>query len=327
MTLPALLSAARFVHISERESDGSWEDCTWDSGLEWYRLCFDPSKPATHAEAQALRAASGEPSTGGSNANDLRRGIRARYGVIVPVAISGFTALREALKPNFAATVQGSMSAFGSTHRLSKWQANFDDGHQVLVVNIGGTLYWCDPLAPPGSTAVPVTVTWAEVADYVNSFGGTHLVGQLWNTPKEDTMQTLTSYLPGYGALIKPASNIRSAPDVVATTLIRKTGAEPELVILVGTVVGDVDPVNGSNVWYTWFKAGKWEFTAKDNVTNVKATATDDGITQATVDAAVAAQKTADAALLLAAVNKAIAETKQAILARAVSNLRTDLGL
>jgi hypothetical protein len=178
MTLPALLKG--HDHISERESDGSWEDCTWDSGLEWYRLCYDDSKPATHAEAQALRAASGEPATGGSNLGDLRTGIARRYGKTMPAVISGFSALWAALTPGNAAVCQGGMSAFSSGHRLSRWQTNFDGSHAVFIARVDATdrVWWCDPLATDAGYAGE-WITKAELASYVNAFGGQHLVSRL----------------------------------------------------------------------------------------------------------------------------------------------------
>jgi len=168
------------IHISERESDGTWEDCTWDSGLEWYRLVYDARVPATHTEAQLLRMASGEPATGGSNLGNLADGIRRRYGKTVAARLRSFSELRAALTNNRVAVVQGSMRAFAPAHRLSKWQTNFDSSHAVVLINFGGKLLWCDPLAPT-SAAVPVEVTWTEVKAYVSAFAGQHLVGPIKN--------------------------------------------------------------------------------------------------------------------------------------------------
>jgi hypothetical protein len=260
-------------HISEREADGTWEDCTWDSGLEWYRLTYDKSKPATHAEAQALRKASGEPTTGGSNTNDLRRGIKARYGVPVVPEVSGFTALRNSLVPGTAGMVQGSMSAFGPTHRLSVYDRNFDGGHAVCIMNMAGTLLWCDPEAPT-TAPVPVAVTWAEVAKYVNAFSGTHLVKYIIGMePTGGDMPALTTYIPGYTANIKALSNIRSAPIKTAPLLRTVPAGTKEPVVLTGTVKGSIDTANGSDVWYTWWKNDRWEYSAKDNVIDIKAPA------------------------------------------------------
>jgi hypothetical protein len=265
MTLPP----PDHIHISEREADGSWEDCTWDSGLEWYRLVYDARKPATHAEAQLLRRASGEPATGGSNMTDLARGIKARYGTTVPARIIGFAALQAALTPGKVAVIQGSMSAFGPTHRLSTYDRNFDGSHALVLMNIDGVLLWCDPEAPT-TAAVPVVVTWAEVKAFVTKIAGEHLVGAIKNLPKEAAVPLVT-YLPGYTAVIKTGSNIRSEPRIASTRLHALSAPLP--VVVVGTVKGDVDPANGSDVWYELFHENRSEFTAKDNVTNLQAPA------------------------------------------------------
>jgi len=304
------------VHISEREADGTFEDCTWDSGLEFFRDAFDPSKPHTHAEAQALRAASGEPPTGGSNLGDFRKGVAARYRHTLPPAISN-RGILTALKPGMVAVVQGSMSAFGPTNPLSKWDRNFDGGHAVWIGrHPDGTLLWCDPEAPTAA-AVPIAISSSDVQKFVNAFAGQAIVAPAlkWITPpKEEPVEPITQYLPGYTAIINAQSNVRSAPHIAAT-LLRAT-ATSESIILIGTVKGDVDPGNGKDVWYMWWKNGRYEFTALDNVRDVKAPAggvVDDGYTKATQDAAVAAQRVADQKTLDEAVAKAAEAEKERI--------------
>jgi hypothetical protein len=258
------------IHISEREPDGSWEDCTWDSGLEWYRLVYDPRKPATHAEAQLLRRASGEPATGGSNLGDLARGIRARYGTSIPARISGFATLKATLSPGKVAVVQGSMSAFGPNHRLSEYDRNFDGAHAVVVMNIDGVLLWCDPEAPTKAD-VPVTVTWAEVERYVKALNGQHVVGPIKTLTTKEANVPLITYLPGYTANVKAGSNVRSEPRIASTKLHATTAKLP--VQVVGTVKGSVDPANGSDIWYELWHEGRTEYTAKDNIVDLKAPA------------------------------------------------------
>lgn len=290
MVVAALLDA-HFKHITEREGDGTWEDCTWCAGLEWYRICFDRTRPASHAEAEALRAASGEPPTGGSNQGDFARGVKARYGENLPVPVNGIANLHAALQPGFAASVQGSMSAFGSAHRLSVYDRNFNGAHCVLVVNINGTLYWCDPEAP-ATANVPVVISWSELAAFVNAFAGQHLVAPIFKpAPKEDPMLAIVTPLLGYTATIKPGSNIRVEPHIPAA-LVRRTGTTTTTVQrVVGYVVGDVDPGNQKNLWLGWLEGTEWRFTAIDNVMRTVApvVTTDDGFTKATQDAAVAA--------------------------------------
>jgi hypothetical protein len=262
MTIPGVPT---HKHISEREADGTWEDCTWDAGLEFYRDAVDPSVPATHAEAQELRKASGEPPTGGSNMGDFRRGVKNRYHDDLPPAINAHNIL-SALKPNMCATVQGSMKAFGSTHRLSKYDRNFDGSHDVYIANVGGKLYWCDPEAPT-TADVPVIVSPAEVQAFVNAFGGEAIVAPIQSLQKESTVD-LKTYTPGATANVKPESNVRDQPHITATKLHATTAKLP--VGVIGTVIGDVDPANGSNIWYALWHENRVEYTAKDNVVDLK---------------------------------------------------------
>jgi hypothetical protein len=276
------------VHISEREADGTWEDCTWDSGLEFYRDAIDSSVPATHTEAQALRKASGDTMTGGSNLGDFRKGVAARYHDTLPAAISN-KGILTALKPGYCAAVQGSMSAFGPTHRLSVYDRNFDGSHQVYLARLlDGTLLWCDPEAPT-SAAVPVVVSAAEVTKFVGAFAGQAIVAPIKSLSVKEGPVDLITYTPGYTADVKSGSNVRSAPLISATKYHATTAPMPVQVI--GTVKGDVDPANGSNIWYALFHEGRVEYTAKDNVVNIKpaAVAVDDGFTKATQEAAVLA--------------------------------------
>jgi hypothetical protein len=324
LSLPDFLERAHFDHISERETDGSWEDCTWCSGLEWFRLCFNRWVPSTHAEAEALRADSGEPPTGGSNMTNLRDGIRARYGIEIPAAISGFAALKSALKPGFAAGVQGSMKAFPYNHRLSVWQRNFDGSHAVLVVNIDGTLYWCDPEAPE-TADVPVVISWSELQQFVNAFAGQHVVAPV----KEDILDTLATYYPDTDLIIKAESNIRADARIASPLLRTVPVGKTEVRRALGTVVGDVDPKNNSRTWFVWYNpmAKRFEFTALDNVQMKVRTGTapDDGFTALTQEKAVLNQKAADQAAIDAA--NAAAAKATAALATAAADERERIAL
>lgn len=318
-------------HISERESDGSWEDCTWDAGLEFYRIAFDASRPATHAEAQALRAASGEPTTGGSNVGDFRRGVTRRYNRALPAAVGGFSALWTLLSPGTVALVQGSMDAFGPTHRLSRWQRGFDGGHAVMVARLpDGTLWWCDPLGTDvGYIGEPITK--AELKSFVDAFRGEHIVAPIKGLTQEAPVANLTSYLPGYVAKVKADSNIRREPRIAADRLHLTTA--PMAVVVVGTVVGDKDPANGSTVWYELFHDGRSEYTAKDNIIDLaapKPATADDGFTAATQAAAVAVAEAAGKAALAADVathGAIISKAKAEATAAEKARTRAVLGL
>lgn len=289
------------IHVSERQP-GAWIDCTWDSGVEFVRLTHDKAVPATHAEGDALRVAGGRASGGGGNIGNLRDGIKKRYGYDAPPPVGNFNALWAALVPGTAAVVQGSMAAFNSKHRLSRFDPGFDGGHAVLVMRLDGNdrVWWCDPEAPAGSYKGE-WVTKAELSAFVKAFAGQHIVAPILGVAAQEDPMSLKTYLPGYTADVKAGSNVRSAPRIASTKLHATTAIMP--VAIIGTELGDVDPGNGSNIWYALWHEDRVEFTAKDNITNLKApVAADDGYTKATQDAAVAA-----------AVAKATADEKERI--------------
>ncbi len=166
------------IHVSEREGphewpdgrpdDAAWEDCLWSAAVEWARA-IGRSPPATHVEAEALRAASGEPPTGGSNLGDLRRGLDARYRWRMPPPITWPAAVVVALQPGTAGVVLGSLGVFPAGHRLRRWQPDFRDGHAVYIErDRQGRWWWCDPLAPAGA-GVPDEVTEAEVRAFATA--------------------------------------------------------------------------------------------------------------------------------------------------------------
>jgi hypothetical protein len=209
------------IHISEREPDGSWEDCTFDSGLEWYRDTVDSSKPATHAEAQLLRKASGKPPTGGSNIGDFIKGVKVRYGKTL-TGVASNQGVIAALKPGQCAILQGSMKAFGPGHHLSVHDRNFDGGHAVwLARSTTDHYWWCDPEAPKGSYR-GVTVTPAEVTAFVKAFPtGQMLIGTIQKPiappppPKVYTQEQLDSAVEAAVApLVARLNNIHDLSNI-----------------------------------------------------------------------------------------------------------------
>lgn len=314
------------IHISEREADGTWEDCTWDSGLEFYRDAIDNSVPHTHAEAQALRKASGDTMTGGSNLGDFARGVKARYGKTIPARISAHNILT-ALKPGYVAAVQGSMSAFGSTSPLSKWDRNFDGSHQVWMARTpDGVLLWCDPEAPT-TADVPVIISAADVQRFVNAFNGEAIVAPALKWPaaagSNPNMYPIIRPLLGYTAVVKAQSNIRVEP-LIAAAKVRTLASDTTVAGVVGYVTGDKDPANGKTDWLGWLENGQWRFTAIDNIKSTLAPPTtgDDGFTKATQDTAVAVQKTADEAAIAAANTAAAKSAADAAAAPALERER-----
>ena len=87
--------------------------------------------------------------------------------------------------------------------------------------------------------------------------------------PEDPTMPTITSYIPGQIAVLKGTSNVRTAPVLSASTLIRTVPAtKTETWEITGWVKGDVDPEGGSDQWVCRWSAGRWEYTAKSNLTS-----------------------------------------------------------
>lgn len=180
-------------HVSERESahvwpdgrkdDSRWEDCTMVAALMLARLCGYPEIPATHAEAEAIRAASGKGPLGGSSSQDALRGLAARRHVtgLRIVSNANFDALWAALAPGMAAAAQGSMGAFPTGHPLRRFDPPFASFHDVLVIRLDATdrVWWDDPLAPNG-TYRGQWVSKADFKRYVQKFSaGSTLVGKV----------------------------------------------------------------------------------------------------------------------------------------------------
>jgi len=107
--------------------------------------------------------------------------------------------------------------------------------------------------------------------------------------PTGDDMPALTSYIPGQIAKVKPTANVRTAPKLNAS-IVRVVAAAGETWTVTGWVKGDVDPDGGSDRWLIRWAGGRWEYTAKSNVTSGPTAQP----TQAQLDAAVAAAKAAN---------------------------------
>jgi hypothetical protein len=105
---------------------------------------------------------------------------------------------------------------------------------------------------------------------------------------KEEDMPALTAYTPGHVATIRATSNIRSAPTITAGNIVRVAAAAGEQWTVVGWVKGSVDPDGGSDQWVCRWANGRWEYTAKSNITSGP-TAPVTGLTESQVAARVAA--------------------------------------
>jgi hypothetical protein len=76
------------------------------------------------------------------------------------------------------------MGVFARTSRLRRHQPSFGGKHCVLVVRVDNTdrVWWCDPLAPKGTSYAGEWVTKAQLKLFVDaiwSAGGRHVVGKV----------------------------------------------------------------------------------------------------------------------------------------------------
>lgn len=142
---------------SEREPDGTWEDCLWCSLVMLANAAYAASHyPSTQAEYEALRKASGDTMVGGSNMGDGIKGMDARYGwhgvhhAFGPDAVTS-------LPIGSAIALTGSMGRVGS--HLRRWDPTFTGAHSVCVVRDQASGYWwMNPQAPPSYPGEYVTL-------------------------------------------------------------------------------------------------------------------------------------------------------------------------
>ena len=202
------------VHVSEREAahywpDGRWdnarwEDCAWDVAIEFVRALGRVQTPATHAEAEALRRASGEDVHSGSSVVDVRRGLLRRYGFPTNPPITGWTTLWNRLVPGTVAHVNGRMGVFSWRHRLRRHDQPFNGTHSWLVFRLdGGNRAWiCDPLAPSDGYRGE-WVTKAELEAFVRGANLWHIVGTLPKVPRPSPLTAAIASLRRYIARLE----------------------------------------------------------------------------------------------------------------------------
>jgi hypothetical protein len=173
----------KHLHVSEREKAHFWpdgrhddaaaEDCLWCSAIEvlrWGGLDI----PATPAEAEAMRAASGEPPTGPSNPDNLLAGAKKRYKIKLAKQ-NGNGLFWDRFTVGSAAIISGSLKAFPAGHTLRKHQPSSQGPHAVAVFRFDDQprAWWCDPLAFKASwPGIPVSRDQVEafMAQLPNSY-------------------------------------------------------------------------------------------------------------------------------------------------------------
>jgi hypothetical protein len=172
MAVPATLPYHN--HISEQQA-GPDEDCLWCAGVEFLREGYDPAIPHTHAEADALRAASGD--TGFSNMTNFRVGVAKRYPKIdLNPSQTGATNIIGRFKATGhprVGLVLGKLTNM-STH-FRRWYPNFTGGHAVFVAWTGTGFWWCDPGAPEnlpdGTKYLGEAISETQLRAFIGSYG------------------------------------------------------------------------------------------------------------------------------------------------------------
>ena len=164
-------------HVTERETDGTWEDCRWAACIEYVRA-VGQEVPANRTEYEALRAESGDL-VGGTDMADQVKAMQARYGWIGDVRPNTEVLVTPV---GWALTLDGSMGAFPAGHRLRRWDPGFTGGHSVAVFRLETGWWWCDPLAPlhygpkPMKTYTGEFVGPDELIQFARSFPGGSLM-------------------------------------------------------------------------------------------------------------------------------------------------------
>lgn len=176
------MTAYHPAQVTERESDGSWEDCVWTTGVMIQNAAHAATvAPTSRAEYEALRVDGGdgpaEHTNDGSNYIQLVHGMLGRYGWAPTLGTGRQWATVQAIlaAPGTAMGIQGSLRTL-STH-LRRWDPGSTVSHSVFVENDGNGLWWMNPLAPasyPGEY-----VSWADVQHFYEGLDNAAIV---WTT-------------------------------------------------------------------------------------------------------------------------------------------------
>lgn len=160
--------------VSEREADGSWEDCTWASGVMLANSVEGADKyPGTRREYESLRVAGGEEERegdgDGSHYGQLEVGLAKRYE-LYPFVLSGAGAV-QAIPVGAAAAVQGLVLELPPRLQIT----GFRGAHSVFVIRRSFDVFlWFDPLRAKG--AKPVLASLREVQKYFEALRGAKIL-------------------------------------------------------------------------------------------------------------------------------------------------------
>lgn len=184
---------------TEREPDGSWEDCTWASGVMlWNAVNGKAVVPSTRKEYEALRVAGGdgpaEKPGDGSNLAQLQVGMEERYGW-APTRIGppgaphpSFATLMQHLdKPGDCAVVQGLMGAWPASHHWNRWDRQFRGPHAGYLQRESdlARVWWMNPLAPADYPGEWMSLT--DLRRYWDAWIGGAALGRVGQLAPPDT--------------------------------------------------------------------------------------------------------------------------------------------
>jgi hypothetical protein len=155
--------------VSEREA-GIDEDCVPCSALMGVLAHHPGLAPASHDEAQRLRAAAGYGTEGGTSVEGIARGVIKRYNLF-PKIVTSFAALWSALSPGHGAYVVIKPSAMPWGHPLRQYMGSFTGLHCIYVGRKGyrRRVRAFDPEAPYG---IGYTGFWLSKSDLERAFVG-----------------------------------------------------------------------------------------------------------------------------------------------------------
>lgn len=138
----------RPAQSTEREPDGSYEDCRWASGVMLANAAEGRNvHPVGQKENEALRKASGDSMEGGSNIFDLEKGMRARYGWSGPIGEHSWTKVWSALTPGTGLVIDGHLNALNDHY--NRWnRTRVPHDAYVQREDWQQRAWWMNPLAP-----------------------------------------------------------------------------------------------------------------------------------------------------------------------------------
>lgn len=198
-----MVTFIRPPHVTELEgphvsptgafNDAVPEDCVWVAGLMQFLGAHPGAAPATHREAERLRAeVQPDEPLGPSNTDQLLRAFKLRYAFKADRLNPGETSIGNKLVPGTIATVSGRLTNLPDGHRLRRFSPSFGGGHRWCVLNDGqAKVLVLDPLAPKNIGYTGDRATVDDVKKFASQGGVEHTLAPL--ATKEGIVQFVTA--------------------------------------------------------------------------------------------------------------------------------------